>query len=112
MKQVILVRADLKMDKGKMAAQCCHASVEAVLQSDKKIVDAWRSEGMKKVVLKVANAEELTHFHKFAKKQRLVSVLITDAGKTFFKEPTQTCVGIGPAAEEAIDRVTGKLPIY
>ena len=112
MKQVILVRVDLKMDKGKMAAQCAHAAVEAVLQSDKKVVDAWHAEGMKKIVLKVANVEELMTYHKLAKKQRLVSVIITDAGKTFFKEPTQTCVGIGPAAEATIDRVTGKLLMY
>ncbi|MEK6903601.1 MAG: aminoacyl-tRNA hydrolase [Nanoarchaeota archaeon] len=112
MKQVLVVRADLKMDRGKMAAQCAHASVEAVLQSDKKTVDTWHATGMKKVVLKVTSLGELLIYHKLAKKQKLVSVLITDGAKTFFKEPTETCVGIGPAAEESIDCVTGKLPMY
>ena len=53
MKQVILVRQDLKMDKGKLATQCAHASVDAVLASSREKVDAWRDEGMKKVVVKV-----------------------------------------------------------
>ena len=52
-KQVILVRQDLKLPKGKMAAQCAHASVEAVFNSDKSKVDAWRDQGQKKIVLKV-----------------------------------------------------------
>lgn len=112
MKQVILVRVDLKMGKGKMAAQCAHAAVEAVFQSDKKTVDAWRAEGMKKVVLKVKNLEELLYYYKLAKKQKLVSVLIIDGAKTFFKEPTETCVGIGPADEVRIDAVTGHLSMY
>ena len=62
MKQVILVRMDLKLPKGKLAAQCCHASVEAVLNSSKKKVDEWRSEGQKKVVLKVKDDKELIEY--------------------------------------------------
>ncbi|MEK6827722.1 MAG: aminoacyl-tRNA hydrolase, partial [Nanoarchaeota archaeon] len=52
-KQVILVREDLKIPKGKMAAQCSHASVDSTLKSDKKIVELWKKEGAKKVILKV-----------------------------------------------------------
>ena len=51
-KQVILVRQDLQLPKGKLAAQVAHASVEAVLRSDKTVVKNWRAEGMKKIVLK------------------------------------------------------------
>lgn len=112
MKQVILVRTDLKMDKGKMSAQVAHASVEAVLQSDAKDVEDWRAEGMKKVILKVPSLPELIKHHKHAKKDKLVSVLITDAGKTFFKKATKTCVGIGPAEDAELDRVTGHLKMY
>jgi len=112
MKQVILVRTDLKMDKGKMAAQCCHASVEAVLQSHQDDIEEWRSEGMKKVILKVSSLPALIKYLKIAKKEKLVSVLITDSGKTFFTRATKTCVGIGPADDIRIDRVTGYLKMF
>ncbi len=111
MKQVILVRNDLKMPKGKTAVQCCHSSVEAVLKSDKDKVKEWRNEGMKKVVLKVENEKELLKYNQEAKDSGLTTALITDAGKTFFKEPTRTCLAIGPDKEEKIDKITGKLKL-
>ena len=52
-KQVILVRADLKLPKGKMSAQAAHAAVDAVLKAEKEVVTTWKEAGMKKVVLKV-----------------------------------------------------------
>ncbi|MCX6711690.1 MAG: peptidyl-tRNA hydrolase Pth2 [Candidatus Woesearchaeota archaeon] len=111
MKQVILVRKDLKMPSGKMSAQVAHASVEATFKSDKKYLDEWLEEGMKKVVLKVEDEKELLKYFKLAKQNKLVAVLIKDAGKTFFKNPTNTCVAIGPDDEGKIDKVTGKLKI-
>ena len=63
MKQVILIRADLKLPKGKMSAQCAHAAVEAVLRSDKDKVKEWRSSGSAKIVVKVANKEELYKYN-------------------------------------------------
>ena len=44
-KQVILIRQDLKMPKGKLAAQACHAAVQAVLAAKKEIVQAWLQAG-------------------------------------------------------------------
>ncbi len=111
MKQVILVRQDLKMDKGKLATQVAHASVDAVLASSPAKVDAWRDEGMKKIVLKVKDETELRHYSQLAKKEKLVAKLITDAGHTFFKEPTTTCLGIGPDSDEKIDKVTKSLKL-
>jgi PTH2 family peptidyl-tRNA hydrolase len=108
-KQVILVRTDLKLPKGKMAAQCAHASVEAVFNSDKDKVDEWRESGQKKVVLKVADEKELLKYLQMAKEAGLKTALITDAGKTVIAPGTKTCVGIGPDSEEEIDSVTGKL---
>jgi len=60
-KQVVVVRKDLKMSKGKVAAQVSHASVDCMLKSHKDMVDEWRSQGMKKVVLKVENLDQLTN---------------------------------------------------
>ncbi len=108
-KQVILVREDLKLDKGKMAAQVAHASVEAALRSDKEIVKQWRIKGMKKVVLKVKNKEELFKYNQIAKNNKLKTALITDAGKTRLEPGTLTCLAIGPDEEKRIDDVTGSL---
>ncbi|MEE9525492.1 MAG: peptidyl-tRNA hydrolase Pth2 [Candidatus Woesearchaeota archaeon] len=109
LKQVILVRADLKLPKGKLAAQAAHAAVQAVLNSSKSKVDEWKSQGQKKVVLKVADEKELLKFVNLAKDKGLVASLITDAGRTVIAPGTKTCVGIGPDEEEKIDAVTGKL---
>lgn len=112
MKQVILARKDLKMGAGKLAVQVAHASVEAVLKSDRKKVLEWQSEGMKKVVLRVDSLKELLNYQKQASGEGLRAALITDAAKTFFDKPTTTCLAIGPDAEGKIDLITGKLKIY
>jgi len=111
MKQVILVRMDLQMPKGKLATQCCHASVGAVLKTSKDKLDEWSSEGMKKVVLKVADLKELISLKKNADALKLKTSLITDAGKTFFEKPTTTCLAIGPDEETKIDRITSHLKL-
>ena len=112
-KQVILVRKDIDMDKGKMSAQVAHASVDAVLKSDNKIVTKWRSQGMKKSILKVKDKKELLMYMELAKKAKLKASLITDAGNTAFHgTSTTTCLAIGPDEESKIDCVTGSLKLY
>ena len=110
-KQVILIRQDLKLPKGKAAAQVAHASVEAVLKSDKKLVSTWRDEGMAKIVLKVKDQKELIKYFQQAKDEGLTTSLITDAGKTVIAPGTKTCVGIGPDEEEKIDHITENLKL-
>ena len=109
LKQVILIRMDLKLPKGKAAAQAAHAAVEATLRSDDSLVQEWRSEGMKKVVLKVKDEKELVSFFQRAKDSELTAAMITDAGRTVVAPGTKTCVAIGPDDEEKIDAVTGSL---
>ncbi len=111
-KQVILIRQDLKLPKGKMAAQSSHAAVEAVLKSDQDKVGAWRDEGQKKSVLKVPDEKTLVKFFQSAKEMGLTASLITDAGKTVIAPGTKTAVGIGPDHEEAIDELTGDLKLF
>ena len=108
-KQVILVREDLKLPKGKLAAQCSHASVDTILKSNRKIVDLWKREGAKKVVLKVKDDKELFKYKQMAEDDRIKTALITDAGRTVLEPGTITCLGIGPDLEEKIDKVSGKL---
>jgi len=111
MKQVILVRNDIKMPKGKMAAQVGHAVVEATLKSSKTKVQTWRQEGMKKVVLEVDNLRQLYKFKTQAESVGLVTAVIKDAGHTVFKRPTVTCMAIGPDKEELIDKITSALKL-
>ena len=110
-KQVILVRADLKMSKGKLAAQVGHASVESMIKSHKDDVEKWRDQGMKKSVLKVSSRQQLYYYKRKAEDAGLVVGLIIDAGHTELKPGTPTCLGIGPDKEDKIDAVTGKLKL-
>ncbi len=110
-KQVILIREDLKLPKGKLAVQAAHASVEATLKSDSSMIKRWRSEGMKKAVLKVKSQKELYKYNQIAKDNGLTTAVISDAGLTTVKPGTVTCCAIGPAKEEDIDAVTGELKL-
>ena len=111
MKQVILLRKDLKMPLGKSCSQAAHASVEAVLKSPGIKVKMWKKEGMKKAVLSVSSEQELLSHIKNAKSDKLTTSVIKDAGKTFFKEPTITCGAIGPDTDVKIDKITSKLKL-
>ena len=111
LKQIILVRQDLKLPLGKACAQAAHASVEAVLKSEEKIVKAWCKQGMAKIALKVKDEKELIFYFQQAKDAGLVASLITDAGRTVIASGTRTCVAIGPAQSEEIDKITGKLSL-
>lgn len=110
-KQVLLVRKDLKLSKGKMSAQVAHASTESLLRSHKDDVTAWRDQGMKKSVLGVADQKELLDLKQKAEDAGLVVALITDAGRTQLEPGTITCLGIGPDTEEKIDKITGHLKL-
>lgn len=111
---VLVVRNDLKMGKGKIAAQCAHAAVGAYGKSLKKNPDAldeWEYTGQAKVALKVESERDLMEVYSTAKKAGLVTSLIRDAGRTQISPNTKTVVGIGPASKSAIDAVTGHLKL-
>lgn len=107
-KQVILVRKDISMSRGKTAIQVAHASAEAVLKSPKEKINEWRKFS-KKVVLKVDSENDLLKYKKEAEKAKLVTALIRDAGLTEIPKNTLTCLAIGPDEDEKIDKITGKL---
>ncbi len=111
MKQVIVIRVDLKMGKGKIATQVSHASLLAFLKVGVLERKKWLKEGMKKVILKVSSEKEILELYKKAKQKKLPSVLIKDAGLTQIPPGTITALGIGPAEEKKIDEITGKLKL-
>ncbi|MBU4246629.1 MAG: peptidyl-tRNA hydrolase Pth2 [Nanoarchaeota archaeon] len=111
MKQAIIIRADLKMTKGKLAAQAAHASLESYKKADFDSAESWESEGQKKVILKVSGEKELIDVFMTAKKAKIPAALIRDAGKTQLEPGTATCVGIGPEDDDKIDAVAGKLKL-
>jgi PTH2 family peptidyl-tRNA hydrolase len=111
MKQAIIIRKDLKMSRGKQISQACHASVAAFLKAKKSDKEKWINGGMKKVVLKVSGLKELKNIHKLAKKEKLPCELIKDRGLTQIKPGSTTALGIGPASDKKIDKITGKLKL-
>lgn len=111
MKQVIIVRSDLKMGKGKLAAQCAHASVASMDKASRTKNELWKLAGMKKVIVKVSSLTELQSLKKKADSLHIPNALITDAGHTQLEPGTVTVLGIGPDDDEKIDKVTGNLPL-
>ncbi|MEM5797974.1 MAG: peptidyl-tRNA hydrolase Pth2 [Candidatus Aenigmatarchaeota archaeon] len=109
-KQVIVVRSDIKLSRGKLAAQVAHASLEAYKLAKKAAIRGWEKEGAKKVIL-AADIKEIRRIATLAEKLGLPVSVIKDAGRTELKPGTLTCIGIGPAPEREIDKLTGKLKL-
>ena len=108
-KQVILVRGDLKLPKGKLAVHVAHASLDVVSKCDDKVVEIWKGQGAKKIVLKVADEKELFKFMSMLENEGIKVSLIKDAGHTVVEPGTITCLGAGPDLEDKIDKITGNL---
>ncbi len=99
-KQVIILRVDLKMGKGKMVAQGSHAAVQSALFAINHNNDwfkRWQRQGTKKVALKVNSEEELLSLYRLAEKSKLPRAIINDAGLTQLEPGTTTAIAIGPA---------------
>lgn len=116
-KQVICIRNDLNMRKGKMCAQAAHAAIQFLVnpvlydQSPSRIEMNWLVQGMTKICVRVDSEEELLDIFNKARDAKLEVHLITDAGLTEFKEPTKTCLAIGPDRAQEIDKITGELKL-
>lgn len=133
-KQVIVIRKDLKMRRGKEVSSGCHASMEFLKQKMGYYRDcrlnqeycgerwvcelseaetSWLSGIHKKICVTVNSESELDGIYEEAKLAGLEVHMVTDLGLTEFNlEPTKTCLAIGPDYSEKIDKITGKLPLY
>ena len=113
-KQVIVVRKDLRMGTGKIASQVGHAAVLGVEQCrklNKLWLRSWFNEGQPKIVVKVNSLEELLQVQRDAEELRIPSVMVQDRGLTQIPTGTLTCIGIGPAPSDIIDKVTSELKL-
>lgn len=123
-KQVIVMRKDLGMRKGKMIAQGAHASMAVLLDRGDLVDDAYRIEmtpamhkwvvtgRFTKVCVSVNSEAELDAVVAKAKEAGVPVALIVDAGRTeFHGVPTKTCCAVGPAWTDEVDAITGALPL-
>ena len=129
-KQVIVIRKDLNMRKGKMVAQGAHASMAALLNKmnkvdsldlsavDKQYIDLtpvledWMNGSFTKICVSVDSEDELISIYKKAVESNLMCSLIEDSGRTEFNGvPTYTAVAVGPGEIEDIDLITGSLAL-
>ncbi len=136
-KMMIVMRRDLKMRKGKIAAQAGHACVEAILMALRKEdrlgdlemteegmllktdgkeptpLSEWFSYGCAKICVYVDSEEALLAIADRAKEKGILSAVITDAGMTeFHGVPTKTCLALEPLPADVADELTGALPLY
>jgi peptidyl-tRNA hydrolase, PTH2 family len=113
-KQVIVVRKDLGMGTGKLAAQVAHAAVMAVEITKMRNLNwfnSWFKAGQAKVVVKVQTLSELLEIRKRAESLHLSVAEIQDSGLTQIPAGTVTCIGIGPGPSGLIDKVTNHLKL-
>ena len=114
-KQVIVLRKDLQMRKGKMCAQAAHASLSTYVKyqgTHKMQVSNWYVQGQRKIVVYVNSEEELVALDAQAQAMDIPHCLITDAGHTeFHGVPTKTCLAIGPDLSSRVDFLTSGLSL-
>ncbi|XP_044261394.1 peptidyl-tRNA hydrolase 2, mitochondrial-like [Tribolium madens] len=109
------VRNDLKMQKGKVAAQCGHAAVAAyakALNHTPKTLKRWLKYGGTKIAVRVDSEQELLDLEKKAKELKVLASVIRDAGQTQVAPGSRTVIAIGPAPKSVLDKITGHLKLY
>jgi PTH2 family peptidyl-tRNA hydrolase len=113
LQQVIVIRKDLSMRKGKMIAQGAHACLASILENQQnERVQVWLSESFTKVCVYVNSEEELLKTYNKAKDAKFICSIIKDSGLTEFNGvPTFTCCAIGPATKEELQNITGHLKL-
>lgn len=114
MKMALIVRDDLKITKGKVAAQCAHAAImcyELSQRKNPKALNTWIHLGQPKVVLRVQNLAELDEIAAAARKHNIIEGKVFDAGRTQVASGTVTVLGIGPDTVTNIDRIVKHLKL-
>lgn len=110
-KQVIVLRKDLGMRKGKMIAQGAHAALGAAERADDTKKQMWELSGQTKIVVGIEGSDKLLDVYKEANNDGVPVNLIRDEGRTELEPGTMTAVAIGPDEEEIVDQYTGDLSL-
>lgn len=120
-KMVLVVRQDLKMGKGKAAAQCSHATLALYKKITDAASDAYNPEmvrrweygnGQAKITLQVPNQEEMDILFAQAISLGVNAYIVHDAGRTQIAAGLATVLGLGPAPKAVLDEITGLLKLY
>jgi PTH2 family peptidyl-tRNA hydrolase len=113
-KMVLVVRRDLKMGVGKIAAQCAHAALgmyRHLMATDPKQLQSWLAHGQAKIVCKVETGQEMMLIADKARDKSLPVYVVTDAGHTQVECGSQTVLAVGPGEAGALNGVTGHLKL-
>jgi PTH2 family peptidyl-tRNA hydrolase len=114
-KLTLLIRSDLKMDKGKVAAQCSHATLGAYRLSAKynaSITNSWEKDGEAKITLKIESEDQMMELVEKSRKLGLITYIVHDAGRTQVEPGSKTVLAIGPDHVEKINKITQGLKLY
>ncbi|MHA1976062.1 MAG: peptidyl-tRNA hydrolase Pth2 [Candidatus Hodarchaeales archaeon] len=115
LKQVLILRKDLKMSKGKAAAQASHAAVGAaikLMRQNPTLFNKWWNGGQMKVVLAVESETQLEDVESRIRRLGAFVTKINDAGRTQLPPGTATALGIGPHNQMDIEKITSTLKLY
>jgi len=105
MKQYIITRQDLKLPKGKLAGQCCHASIGASRQLPNHMVERWLENNLQtKIILKVKNLVELFELYNLCELDNLHPYLVVNFAKDKWHNNI-TCFGVGPHEDYRFDKI-------
>lgn len=115
-KMAIVVRTDIGMGKGKIAAQCAHAAIECYRQAlassrYQALLKTWEFTGQPKIVLRISSQSELTQLAQTAESHGVITATIRDAGRTQLAPGTVSVLGIGPASKTLIEKLTADLKL-
>ena len=113
-KVVLVVREELRLTPGKVAVQVAHAAVMLYQQAERRHAEAlaaWLAGGQKKIAVAAPTLADLETLQREARARGIPTVFVEDAGLTEVPPGTRTVLGIGPAPEVEVDRVTGALPL-
>lgn len=105
----LVVRSDLKMGKGKTAAQCCHASLGLWTETP---AQGWADSDYPHLLYKATSEDQLHAVAKKAQAEKVNWYLVADAGRTQIDPGSKTVLGLGPCGREKLERIASDLQLF
>lgn len=111
-RMILVIRNDLKMSKGKVCAQCCHAAIGTYIKASVEAIKIWESQSTTKITVKVNSEDELLGLQLIVEDKNIPCHLVIDEGRTQIKAGSCTVLGIGPAPKTVLNEIIGHLKLY